>query len=278
LAGYVLDPRQKIDFLYTRNETHRSSRDICNATWSAGVRGQLSSSSQSRKDKEITPFLTQLPSKNLKKSVLLIHVGKTCGTTVEMFLKYRGIKFKEMHQKSVPPSLIPLFDIVIIPVRDPLERTISAYHYCYDRWVSEGKPSTENNLFYNLFSTFDEYVGNLSDHSFRGAISRIATGHISSNYCYYIGGVLEELQRHKFVYLVNTNSCLQDMIELFHKMGWESKDPKADSHVKQATAPSVKQMSLPIRMTATGFLEMIGEYDVYNFLMKTFNNTLRKKV
>jgi hypothetical protein len=61
--------------------------------------------------------------------MFFVHVGKTGGSTVSIFLKKNNISFSGIHVHSVIPGHLYRFDKILIPVRDPMSRIISAYKY-----------------------------------------------------------------------------------------------------------------------------------------------------
>ena len=76
------------------------------------------------------------PSENIQvgkfqrgKSVFLVHIGKTCGSSVKQSLEENGIKFTEVHGYPTDSIMITQHDIILISIRDPLKRQISAFNW-----------------------------------------------------------------------------------------------------------------------------------------------------
>lgn len=106
----------------------RSEKDNCKAVWSTGA----------YKSRELRmngqdPFLQYSgfdQKGNMKmKDVLLIHVGKTGGTSVSWSMRANKIAITEIHVHPVLPKMMQRHKYVFVTIRDPIERFISAFNF-----------------------------------------------------------------------------------------------------------------------------------------------------
>jgi hypothetical protein len=201
-------------------------------------------------------------------AVLFVHVGKTCGTTVvhtlhrsEALIRQSFPDFEALvhvHVHPVRRAVLATADNVVIAVRDPVARFISAYNTVACLWdgaiadpdiclrrpgrlltetltpssnFSIGKLLTSREMrLMQCFPNVTAFAAGLDDESECGRAARDALGtqatalapsHIGRGVCYYLGGLLEELRR-KRVHLVNTESCDADIAAIPPWLGLNS--------------------------------------------------------
>mmetsp|Transcript_16124 Transcript_16124/g.54195 ORF Transcript_16124/g.54195 Transcript_16124/m.54195 type:complete len:275 (-) Transcript_16124:70-894(-) len=69
------------------------------------------------------------PPRPMGERVLLLHVGKAGGGTVRRFLSANRIRFKEIHLRQPRGDHIRAYNRILVTLRDPTERVISAYKW-----------------------------------------------------------------------------------------------------------------------------------------------------
>lgn len=201
------------------------------------------------------PFLQQ----HETPTVLFVHVGKSCGGTLTTALhdtRNEGVIRRsrpccppsaEVHVHPVREEVLDHADNVLIALRDPLERAISAYNEgaclhqgfgntCIRHMAAaistRANPEsnrtrlslehlTEFKLVLDCFPNVTAFADGLEDKTKCGRLARdlIAGrgeapiwhgGHFSMGPCFYLGGLLDKLKT-KHIKLVQTESCDADM-------------------------------------------------------------------
>eukprot|EP00600_Ochromonadales_sp_CCMP1393_P016927 CAMPEP_0175036858 /NCGR_PEP_ID=MMETSP0005-20121125/24030_1 /TAXON_ID=420556 /ORGANISM="Ochromonas sp., Strain CCMP1393" /LENGTH=382 /DNA_ID=CAMNT_0016298117 /DNA_START=758 /DNA_END=1905 /DNA_ORIENTATION=+ len=90
--------------------------------------------------------------------VLFIHIGKACGGTVRETLRQSNIRYEEMQMSQVRPDHIARADKIIITLRDPVNRTLSAFNWDHPICGIDPHKESKGELFYQCFDTAVEYV------------------------------------------------------------------------------------------------------------------------
>jgi len=150
-------------------------------------------------------------------SMLFVHVGKTCGTTVASRLSSAKIHFSQVHAVPVKLDALQRHTLVLIAIREPVDRLISAYWDIHPSEGKEGKHPESKKEFYRCFPTAEDFATGLSQrHSSCGQIAHgmlhpaTSNGsHMLKGLCYYLGGVREHLFT-KQILVTETATCTDD--------------------------------------------------------------------
>lgn len=159
------------------------------------------------------------PNSNKKQQILYIHVGKSAGSSIKKVLKITKLPFLEMHVAAVSSGMLRQYSDVVIAVREPLDRLISAFYWRSPRADALRKPLSPQHAqatgiyheFYNCFSSANDFASALYEDSRCGQLARAGEGHIFWNVCAYLGGLREELRQHPRVFVVDTENLLEDV-------------------------------------------------------------------
>mmetsp|Transcript_27756 Transcript_27756/g.83507 ORF Transcript_27756/g.83507 Transcript_27756/m.83507 type:complete len:376 (+) Transcript_27756:1111-2238(+) len=97
--------------------------------------------------------------------VIVIHVGKTCGGSVIDYMR-RFAKLGEIHLRPVVPSDLDTAPLVVVVVRDPVDRVISAFNWHSPNGgkpitaaISDAHPrDTADSILYDCFSTVGAFA------------------------------------------------------------------------------------------------------------------------
>lgn len=169
---------------------------------------------------------------------LLVHVGKTCGSSVNRVVKGSGVMLPQVHVHPVTPRVLANRTHVIVATRDPVTRVISAFNHNHPDGGE--RPINSNNFYsrllplYRCYPTVAALALGLSRNDSCGDIARRALtslpadhdapyyghGHLMMGFCFYIGGVLGALRAigrrsggRGGVFLIDTESCAEDTAE-----------------------------------------------------------------
>lgn len=237
------------------DEGNHTAMETCRRRWSAAIHRdmpplELDANPHLRGEKCL-----QKPAPNM----LFVHVGKTCGQTVTIVLKKNAEILQRLHPKHEPydlvhvhpvrPEVIAGVDNVVISLRDPVDRLISAYNHAAcvfsgaDRKICERTPTTQQlhpnfaakvpgarlaepnelgQFVLRCYPNVTAFADGLDDDSICGRVARDVIGldrsngdvnHIGKGTCYYLGGVAGRL-RGKRVHIVETDSCDADIASI----------------------------------------------------------------
>lgn len=150
---------------------------------------------------------------------LVVHIGKTCGSSLQSFLGNNRVTHSSIHVHPVPLEAVAKYDKIIIAVRDPMARFVSAFNFQY-----EAQPHGWYRPLYTCFKTANSFAIGVDDRNECGQVARHIlrmppkqfAGHITSGLCYYLGGMIDIL-RDKQVFIVRTKYCERDAKSM---MGW----------------------------------------------------------
>lgn len=216
---------------------------------------------------------------------LSLHIGKTGGESVRHVLKTMGVPFQQLHVFPAEPEMLLYFDRIIITIRDPVERYISAFNFQHPSVFK--KRSHRTNMgneslaafgrFYDCFSNVSVLSQRFFEDSTCGRIAQHnPPWHLQMGYCYYVGGsaVRKTLREHRGVLLIRTESLTEDLARVLSVVNESS---SADLRVpylnKQGSSASLpKELSSQELSVLRGYLERIGEYDLYNEIMRNGRN------
>ena len=143
--------------------------------------------------------------------LVLIHISKCGGTTIEEEMKKAGIEFTKFHFRK--PNYIPGNKYLII-IRNPIERFISAFNFRY-KVLTDDINKRKNDpqewqliqkygSVYNLVKNIDEYEKN-----------PVKIKHIENNINYYLKDFLSVCPANDIVGVIATETINQDMMDLF---------------------------------------------------------------
>ena len=216
----------------------------------------------------------------MNKTFIQVHVGKTGGTFTQKYFRLRNITVQEIHifeltQKpsdrppmahgnhfpiAVDRYLIAPFDYILLNLRDPFERTVSAYHFCAQ--------SARSNMKY--FPTFEEYAGNLTENTVMGQAARAGECHVAWNTCAFLGGAVDDLKIHGNVFVTLQATCEEDLNNILKTVGLHNISPN-QNHSEFLSKSSRVVVSPEAKRNVVEYLERIGEYDLYRRLVELFH-------
>ena len=216
--------------------------------------------------------------------VLVIHVGKTGGSTVLAHLKRRGIPYQQIHLHAVDREVLSLFDVIIIGLRHPVERLISAFYFS-DQFIQKikslGKPLNLSNPFqhfYHCSPTLQDFANNLYASTPCGDVARgdpptFQGMHIHMDICAYLGGIMNALLNpKKRVFIINEECLIDDLNYVSEKLRWEKKFIDKDEFDKRVMSTDSRPLNSALTlMQFGGYLELSGEVALYNTLQSHFS-------
>mmetsp|Transcript_12150 Transcript_12150/g.36607 ORF Transcript_12150/g.36607 Transcript_12150/m.36607 type:complete len:374 (-) Transcript_12150:54-1175(-) len=100
-----------------------------------------------------------------KGDVVVIHVGKTCGGSVVNYVR-KFTPLSEIHLRPVTPSDLDTAPLVVVVVRDPVDRMISAFNWHsaiggrpINAAINDAHPrNTADSILYDCFSTVGAFA------------------------------------------------------------------------------------------------------------------------
>jgi len=168
---------------------------------------------------------------NLSKPMVVIHVGKTGGSTTSESLKGAGIKFKQLHTGRSITMRSKIrngdFGLIVINIRDPISRTISAYNWKHPRncktnpmctWRDNKYETQFYDCFPNIHALFYNNGTAVCAKLFENVFvtgTRII-GHISRGLDWYLNDL--DIFNHRFT-LVRQEHMGEDMSCLMQSLG-----------------------------------------------------------
>jgi hypothetical protein len=215
---------------------------------------------------------------------LLIHVGKTGGESVSSVLRALAVPYSQIHVFPVESVMLKYYDTIIITLRDPIERFVSAFNFQHPSIFK--KKSHKTNMgqasidkfkrFYDCFPNISVAAKQYGEESFCGQlIKESPPWHLQMGYCFYLGGkdIRETLKSHKGVRIIRTNYLEKDLRSVLKELGSSSSRYAAGS----VSIPSLNKKrnvpSLPSALSSSElkvfqyFLELNGEYELYRELL-----------
>lgn len=208
------------------------------------------------------------------KSILLVHVGKTAGASVKAQFETDGLDFEQVHLHSVDEAMIRAHAVVLVSLRDPVQRLVSAFNF---RSPAAGVPLDpvcpleQHKPFYDCFKSLDEYANALTDQSACGRIARRGECHTEFDTCAYLGGVMQELERNRHkVFVLDKATVLADLNRISNHLRWKIKFNKLPRIHEYSKSPNMTQISIVGMMKLTGFLAATGETAIYQKLSTDF--------
>ena len=160
-----------------------------------------------------------------RKALLFLHVGKTGGTSVASWLSKMNIPAVHVHVHPLLPSVAQrLGNRVVISVRDPIERVLSAFNYERARNKSFWRPMDD--CFASLNDLVEQaFLTTRSTPACRKMARAVppngwsrASGHLGLGFCHYLSGAMP-LLRHNRVWLVRQETMAADLGGLARWLG-----------------------------------------------------------
>ena len=222
-------------------------------------------------------------SRDNKDKVLFIHVGKTGGGTIMNHLDNKNISYQQVHLHPVDQQMLNDFKIILIGLRHPVDRLISAYYSSHPlvdpRRIHDGPVEKR---YYKCSPTLNDFAKNLLSSSHCGNITRrypkkaikMFLKNVHTDTCSYMSGVMEELlMKKENVYVINNANLIDDMNYVSKKLNWGvlfENDVSLDSHIMK-TSYKYPQRSAVTYMQLGGYLSLSGETALYNKLQYHFS-------
>lgn len=263
----------------------------CKERWQQmiDVNGRLSGKPPHRRDGGV------VDSRN-KHKVLYVHVGKTGGEFVVHYLNtsLHGLHAQSLHVHALDSQMLREFETIIISVRNPVNRLISAYYFWHPLVVGSKHYGESFNTFFKCCPTLTNFGNTLFANTTCGSIARsqaltLGKGHIDIDSCAYLGGVMKELRaKRKHVYLINTESLEADLKRVVELNHWTSKfyTPFNYStlHLSHSFSQSPPSQSTPVARKPymkenvsqttlnqlSRYLDLTGELEMYATLQRIF--------
>lgn len=153
---------------------------------------------------------------NFRTDLVLIHVGKCGGSTVNSELKENGFTFIEKHVCKVKFDSKKKYIIVI---RNPISRFISAFNWRYKLVVKDGSQRNRFKGEYEILKKFNN-VNTLAENLFdekgiRFDFNENYIHHLKEDINYYIGDFLKACNSENIRFVISTETLNQDMDECF---------------------------------------------------------------
>ena len=224
-----------------------------------------------------------------KRKVLYVHVGKTGGETIHRHYlnNLANLHSQQLHVHALDHQMIQDFKPIIISMRNPVDRLISAYRWSHP--LIEGSRAytmkQEMNPFYKCCPTLRKFGEVLfeSNRTACGVIARSQSlrtvnykNHINLDLCAYVGGegIVSSLEKKKWrVFIINTESLESDFNHTASIMKWtvqfktNSSNYFGHSLKRQSNEEVVSDLT---RQKFRKYLELTGEMDMYDTLRTKF--------
>jgi hypothetical protein len=213
--------------------------------------------------------------KEIHKSILLVHVGKTCGSSVSKVLDAMNISYTHLHIYPLDDRMIEQFDYIFITVRDPFNRSVSAYNFHNPKYaIIANSQQNEPDLaghFYGCFPTISDYGNHLYANSTCGKYARYGLGHLRLGICSYVGGVMNSLMKHRQkVFVIDTETCELDLTQALDTSGINNNSLLGYFPQERSYPHTLESVSSYARRNMLEYLEKSGEYPLYRYLLSMF--------
>jgi hypothetical protein len=221
--------------------------------------------------------------KETHKSILVVHVGKTCGSSVCKVLGAMNISYTQVHIYPLDDRMIEQFDYIFITVRDPFNRAVSAYNFHNPKFATiANSPQNEPDLaahFYGCFPTLSDYGNHLYDNSTCGKYARQGVGHMRLGLCSYLGGVMNSLMKHRQkVFIIDTETCELDLAQVLDTSGFNNNNPPGYFPHERSYPHTLENVTSSARINMLEYLETSGEYPLYRYLLSMFSRASNSSV
>ena len=209
-------------------------------------------------------------SQHVYPTVALLHVGKTAGSTVmqelQKFCCEPRCHLTWYHWLPFPASAFKA-DKVIITIRDPVERVVSAFNfgnpYLYPQ-LSDTSPSRRGcHALYSCFLDANLFANTLLDSSRCGSVAREALlaaqcEHIGRGYTFYFAAS-KYLLRAGSYHVIHVHNILHDLKCVFSNL---------TGPLPSINRRSYKHLPTPVNETGISMLKSLlqEEYDYFHLL------------
>ena len=224
---------------------------------------------------------------NNTEKILLVHVGKTGGTTVRNRLRTINKRFQTIHVHPVDHKMFDDYNVILIGLRHPVERILSAYYFTHPHEkgsIMRQNPSLITHIireFYHCSPTLQDFANNLYESSRCGDVARgyprdILRMHIYTGPCAYLAGISDVLfnTTEKKIFVLNSENMNDDLNYVSEQLNWGVNfSHEGFSTVRNKgryTAPKHSAKSL---MQISGYLALSGELAFYNKLQHRFSHS-----
>jgi len=151
--------------------------------------------------------------------VQFVHVGKCAGSSIGEAIRGQA-PCDEIHLQKIQTCDAKEKRKWIVSVRDPLARAVSAFNWGFpaDTFPMES--------FYKCFKTVNEFAEALHDEGWCGISARraiekpILSEHLGKGFHYYFDEDLECVLAQD-LYLIRTETLMEDLKDVFGRLGWE---------------------------------------------------------
>lgn len=129
------------------------------------------------------------------------------------FFKANRVKYAELHTFPMDMDMLAYYETIIIVVRDPLVRFISAYNFQHPN--GEDPLPDSNRLLYRCFNNLTDLGERIFEDSECGRLGRSdSTTHMGLGYCSYVGGheVRSNLLKRKNLLVIRADRCEADSV------------------------------------------------------------------
>lgn len=189
-----------------------------------------------------------LPRDGKPRHELVIAVGKSASNSFGALLQQKHLleRFVWIHMHPVKHETLNDKTLVVVNVRDPVERLASAFKHLYTEegsWRANGYtgPDGAQRIFFDCFPSLGKFADSLDVNTVCGANARsslvnidLFRKHFNKGLCYYVGGLLDEINAKALiakVAIVESNSLSADFNKLVNMMGLNSSHLNPDDEV-----------------------------------------------
>lgn len=195
-------------------------------------------------------------------------MGKTAGGTIYAHFKKQRLNYEQVHLHAVDKAMLQNRDVIILSLRQPEQRLVSAFNYHNPKNEQE---DSRNSSFYEHFENLDQYAHALTESSEWGKIARMGFGHLQMNTCAYLGGVTDILkEKASQVFVVKTTSVVEDLNAISARLKWGRTFVDNEHKHKYVKPNNLTYISMAGMMKLTGYVEAIGEGPLYRELIHAF--------
>ena len=164
---------------------------------------------------------TKLTRTSLPSEIVFVHISKTGGSTIQKFLSNNNIRYHLVHCRPLPKNIIRGGRKIIVSVREPLSRVISAFNWRspYGGGIHKfGKNNTaQEMMFHSCFHNVSIFVKSFSAH--KSNCRDIAHNslknreHIGMGYVFYLKQAMSKI-RDAHIYVIRQEHLQADLLGL----------------------------------------------------------------
>lgn len=195
------------------------------------------------------------------------------------FFRSNRVRYAELHTFPLDMDMITYYEAIVIVIREPLARIISAYNFQHPQGEDPLPP--DNREIYKCFDNITELGERVFEDSDCGRLARSdRTTHMGLGYCSYMGGseIIKNLLKHRNVFIIRAEHCGADSIsaaEAILAMLSSSSTQKVvlrskempEIHVKKRKSALEKGLSKTSSDNFRTWLRLSGEEQLYSDLI-----------